>query len=184
MAGFGRRHYTSTVVTDLVQIRRLTETNQAENLEFRRFLKAHHYPEGPFHRIAAETEKQIDCTACANCCRQTYVVLSRADVEELARYLQMPVAEVIRQYTVRDPEDSARTILGHTGAGCIFLDGNLCMVYEARPRACRRFPYLVSSERSLGNRMASVFRRAWFCPIVYNTLEDYKKRIGYHRHMH
>ena len=58
----------------------------------------------------------------------------------------------------------------------------MCMVYEARPSACRDFPYLVPNSRSLGSRIPSVFKRANFCPIVYNVLENYKKVIGYHPH--
>ena len=34
-------------------------------------------------------------------------------------------------------------------------------------------------ERSLGVRMSSICMRAWFCPIVYNSLAAYKKLIGY-----
>jgi hypothetical protein len=34
------------VVTDLLQIRRLAETDRGENLRFRRFVKEHHYPQG------------------------------------------------------------------------------------------------------------------------------------------
>jgi hypothetical protein len=56
------------VVTDLVQIRRLAEMEQGENLDFRRFLNAHHVPDHLFRQIAREVEQQIDCTVCANCC--------------------------------------------------------------------------------------------------------------------
>ena len=36
------------MLTDLVEIRRLTALNREENLAFQRELAAHHYPEGPF----------------------------------------------------------------------------------------------------------------------------------------
>jgi Fe-S-cluster containining protein len=63
----------------------------------------------------------------------------------------------------------------------VFLRGNLCTVYEARPRACREFPYLVSHQRSLGGRMSSVCKHASLCPIVFNALEAYKHAVGYRR---
>jgi uncharacterized protein len=166
------------VVTDLVQIRRLAETEEGENLRFRRFLKAHHYPDRLFRRIARRVEEQIDCKACANCCRQTRVNVSPGEIDTLARYLNLSCEEVTKECTIRDPEDR-ETILRHTGDGCVFLDGNLCLVYEARPRACREFPYLAGNERSLGGRMPSVCKHASICPIVYNTLQAYKHAIGF-----
>jgi len=171
------------VVTDLIQIRNLAEAEADENLHFRRYLKAHHYREGLFRRIAKEVEEQIDCKVCANCCRYTRVNISREDIERLARYLDILPEQVVRNYAIPDLEDR-ENMLRHTKDGCVFLDGNLCMVYEARPRACRKFPYLTTHERSLGARMSSICKRAWFCPIVYNSLAAYKKLVGYHHSLH
>ena len=167
------------MVTDLVQIRRMAEAENAENLRFRRFLRDHHYRDNLLHRIARTVEEQIDCKACANCCRETRVNVSPEDIDALARYLSQPRDQVVHEYTARDPKEG-ETILRQNGNGCVFLDGNLCMVYEARPRACREFPYLTSRARSLGGRMSSVCKHACICPIIYNTLETYKHTIGYH----
>ena len=172
------------MLTDLVQIRLLTETHRADNLAFQRHLAAHHYPDGPFRILAKTVEQQIDCTACANCCRQTRVSLLESEIAVIARYLGIEPLEVVRQYTIPDADNSNARILGHTKGGCVFLDGNLCMVYEARPRGCREFPHLSVGTRSLGSRMTSVFRRAGFCPIVFNVLESYKRLIGYRPHPH
>jgi Fe-S-cluster containining protein len=174
--------YAEAMLTDLVEIRRRSEEHTEEDLRFRRLLKARHHPEGPFRILAREVEKQIDCTECANCCREVYVSLSAGEIEVLAEYLELEVDEVIRQYTTRDPSDRSSTIIRHVNGGCVFLDGDLCMVYMARPTACREFPYLSSTKRSLGNRMPSLFRRASYCPIVFNTLEEYKKLLGYESH--
>ena len=168
------------MITNLVQIRRLAETERGENLRFRRFVKEHHYPQGLFRRIAREVEQQIDCKTCANCCREPRVNVSGQDIDTLARYLDMPAEHVAKEYTIVDREDQ-ETILRQTKGACVFLDGNLCMVYEARPRACRDFPYLASDQRSLGGRMSSVCRHASICPIIFNTLESYKHAVGYDR---
>lgn len=104
------------MVTDLVQIRCLVEAEETENLHFRRFLKAHHAPDRAFHRIAHDFEAQIDCTACANCCREPRVSVSRADIEALALYLDMPPTKIIKEYKLPDPQDR-ETILRQTGNG-------------------------------------------------------------------
>ena len=105
------------MVTDLVQIRVLAETDAGENLRFRRFLKAHHVPDHLFRRIAREVEQQIDCKACANCCREPCVHVTRRDIETLARYLHIPPEQFVKEYTVVDPEDR-ETILRQTKDGC------------------------------------------------------------------
>ena len=167
------------MVTDLVEIRQLGEAKAAENLRFRRYLKAHPHPDGSLRETAQEVAEQIDCTQCANCCRETKVSLSDHDIEALAQHLGVGPEAVVRQYTERDSEGGA-LVLRHNADGCVFLHRNLCLVYEARPRACREFPHLELRGRSLGARMSSVCQRACFCPIVYNTLEIYKQRIGWH----
>ena len=168
------------MLTELVQIRSLSEGAEQENLRFRRFLKARHFPDRLFHRIAQEVEQQIDCRTCANCCRETRVTVSPTDIEKVARFLCISPEEVAKQYTIRNSADGD-TILLQVKDECVFLDGNLCMIYEARPRACREFPYVASDHRSLGGRMASVCRHATICPIIYNTLEACKHAIGYPR---
>lgn len=167
------------MVTDLVQIRQLGENEDGENLRFRRFLKHHHYRDDLLHQIARTVEDQIDCTACANCCRETRVNISPKDIDALARYLKLSREQVIQEYTSSDPQDRER-ILRHDDNGCVFLDGNLCIVYEERPRACREFPYVAIDARSLGGRMSSVCKHAAICPIIYNTLQAYKHAVGYH----
>jgi hypothetical protein len=46
-----------------------------------------------------EVEEQMDCKACANCCRETRVNISRKDLEALARHLGMPPEQVIKKYS-------------------------------------------------------------------------------------
>lgn len=171
------------MVTDLVEIRRLGQAKEPENRDFRRYLKIHHHPERLFREVAQEVASQIDCQACANCCRQTIVSVSTRNIQAIARHLAIEPEQVASQYTVPDPSGHGR-VLRATAEGCVFLDGNLCMIYDARPRPCREFPYAARSERSLGARMSSICRRAWFCPIVYNALESYKKLVGYHPSQH
>jgi hypothetical protein len=167
------------VLTDPGEIRRLARTKRGENLDFRRHLKAHHCPEEAFHILADEVAAQIDCTRCANCCREMIVNVSAEDVARIAAHLRMPVFEVARQYVESDPDEPSRRVLINRANSCVFLDGNLCLIYDARPKPCREFPNLVSRSRSLGGRMASVCRHAEVCPIVYNTLEEYKREVGY-----
>jgi Fe-S-cluster containining protein len=167
------------MVTDLVQIRRLGEKKREENARLRRHLKRHHFVERRLRHIAREVEDQIDCTQCANCCRVATVRLSARDVEKLIRFLGMRRDEFLSKYTVQSQDEGL--ILGKTEAGCVFLEGNLCSVYEARPATCADFPHLVRGAGSFLSRMWQMPDRACYCPIVYNSLEAYKVEVGFFR---
>ncbi len=168
------------VVTDLAEIRRLGAAKKAENIGFRRYLAGHHQPVEAFQILANEVRREVDCTACANCCRYSVVSVSGAEIVAIAAHLGLSAEDVVRQYTEPDPDNSHLRTLRTTRDGCIFLDGTLCMVYEARPKTCREFPHVAFGTHSLGSRLSSVCRWVSLCPILYNAIEKYKHVVGYH----
>ncbi|MGD0000201.1 MAG: YkgJ family cysteine cluster protein [Bryobacteraceae bacterium] len=169
------------MVTDPAEVRRLAEAKEAENVRFRRYLHARHQDRiTQFQIIATRIEAQIDCTACANCCREMIVEANQVEIEAIAAHLNLSVEEVRRKHTTADPDDSSQRVLRNERNACTFLDGNLCLIYDARPGACRRFPHAHPGEHSLGARIESACRHAAVCPILYNALEEYKHQSGYH----
>jgi uncharacterized protein len=160
------------MITDLVQIRRLGESKRDENLRFRRYLKSHEWVERQFRKAAEEVQDQIDCRQCAECCRVTEVEISERDIEKLARFLRIPRKKFESEYTATG--DKGELILRRTEAGCVFLAGNECTVYEARPGNCERFPHLLRGSGSIPSRMWQFVDRATYCPIVYNWMEMVK----------
>ena len=168
------------MITDLVQIRLLGEKKRGENERFRRHMKAHDHSDRILRRIAEGIEEQIDCTVCANCCRVATVKVSERDVERLARYLRITPAAFLAGYTMDGGDEG--TILRRTeAAGCVFLDGTACTVYDARPDICQRFPHMVRGNGSIASRMWQFIDRACYCPIVYNALEAFKVETGFRR---
>lgn len=165
------------MITDLVQIARLGEKRREENRRFRAWLKRHNFAERRFKAIAQETEEAMDCTACANCCRVATTQIAERDVERLARYLGIKPAAFLRDYTI-ETEDEGR-ILRRTKDGCVFLEGNLCAIYEARPRTCEQFPHLAKGNGSIESRMWHMPDRAVYCPIVFEALERFKSESGF-----
>ena len=166
------------MTTDLVQIRLLGEKKREENLRFRRYMKSHDHSDRILRRIAQGIEEQIDCTECGNCCRVATAVVTERDAERLARALSISRAQFLAEYTTEDPEEG-RILLRSEETGCVFLEGATCTVYEARPDACQRFPHLVRGSGSIASRMWQFVDRAAYCPIVYNSLEAFKEKLGF-----
>lgn len=161
------------MITDLVQISVLGEKKRAENERFRKHLKSRDHSDRILRRIAEKIEDEIDCTQCANCCRVATVRLSERDIEKLAGSMRLKVSQFIEKYTTHSEEEGI--ILSRSEAsGCVFLDGNTCLVYEDRPETCQRFPNMVRGNGSIVSRMWEFTDRATYCPIVYNSLEAFK----------
>ena len=169
------------MVTDLAEVFRLGTAKVKENLAFRRYLSAHHYTGRPFQILASEVQQHVDCTACANCCRHSLVSVNKSELEKIAGHIGTTSEAVTRLYTVPDPDAPALRILRNSEEGCVFLDGNLCRIYKARPEACRDFPHVAVGKHSLGSRQSSLARWAPLCPIIFNALEAYKHVAGYQR---
>lgn len=161
------------MITDLVQIRRLGEKKRDENLRFRRYLKSREWVERQFRRAAEDVHERIDCRQCAECCRVTEVGISERDIAQLSRFLGIKPAAFVEQYTASG-EDGELILKRETSGACVFLNGNDCTVYEARPANCERFPHLLKGSGSIPSRMWQFVDRATYCPIVYNWMEAAK----------
>lgn len=165
------------MITDLVQIKRFGEKQREENQRFRSWLKRHSFVERRFKAVAQQTQDAIDCTQCANCCRVATTQVSERDVERLARHFRMTVTAFHAAFTIETPEEGR--VLQRNENGCVFLDGNLCSVYEVRPQTCELFPHLVKGAGSILSRMWHMPDRAVYCPIVFNALEEFKAETGF-----
>ncbi|MBM3787309.1 MAG: YkgJ family cysteine cluster protein [Acidobacteria bacterium] len=167
------------MVTDLVQIKRLGEQKLEENKKLRQHMKRHNFVERRLKAIADDVEQSIDCLQCANCCRVATAKLIDRDIERVAKAAGMKVAQFLRDCTEESEEEGR--ILKRTAAGCVFLHGNECLVYEGRPASCQDFPHLVKGPGSMLFRMWVMPERATYCPITYNTLEKWKDELEFQR---
>lgn len=166
------------MITDLVQIRRMGEQKREENARFRKHLKTYRFVERRLKKIAQEVEEQVNCLECGNCCRVATAKVVDRDAERLAKQLRIPLSRFVSEYCQQD-EEEGWILKRDEQAGCVFLSGNECTVYEHRPSSCADFPHLARGARSLESRMWAMPDRATYCPIVYNTLEEWKKETGF-----
>ena len=79
------------VETDLKVIKVAARKKWDENWEFRSFLKGYDLEveklDAIVHRLFEKVYREIDCTACGNCCRKISPILQFKDIERLSRGL-------------------------------------------------------------------------------------------------
>jgi len=166
------------LITDIAYIEQAAETKEPENLEFREFVRVDlELSDRRLNAIVRETTEQvwahIDCRTCANCCKTRHPLFSRAEVERIAEYLGMTVADLRARYFEVDHE--ARKYITRE-LPCPFLKDNLCSIYEVRPSVCAGYPHL---HRNFRTRLWHTIDNAHTCPIVFNVLERLKGRLGF-----
>lgn len=168
---------------NLVQIRTQAARKEDENWKFRDFLKTrcHLKSKEIDERVFAATRlvwAGIDCTKCANCCREVKPGFSEEELERLALRLSMTRKEFIERYLERsEPLDEKPWMTRSTP--CPFLKDNLCSVYEDRPADCSGYPYLYKP--AFVSRAMGMIERTFTCPIVYEVMEELKKSLGFSR---
>jgi Fe-S-cluster containining protein len=170
-------------MVNLVQIRELAETKEEGNSRFRQFLKTRCSLEpGEIDQRVFEATRRvwagIDCTTCANCCREMKPTFSEEEVDRLARRLRMARQQFIETYLAHSEAGSGNPWQTRK-TPCPFLKGNLCSVYEDRPGDCSGYPYLYRPDfvfRTLG-----MIARTFTCPIVYEVMEELKKSLRFVR---
>jgi len=113
-----------------------------------------------------EAFEQIDCLACANCCKNYSPRFKTPDIKRISKHLNMKESVFIDNYLLLDAEGDYVA----KSAPCPFLGSdNYCSIYEKRPSDCQRFPY--TDEDVLLKRPQLTLKNSTFCPAVYYVLE-------------
>jgi hypothetical protein len=165
--------------TNLNRIKQLGKKRDRENWEFRSFLKFIDLEEDELdsivHNFYQEVSSQIDCTKCANCCKEMKPVLHKEDIKRFTTGLNLPVKEFINQYLEKGEDQSE---FYFKKKPCPFLRDKLCTNYDFRPEDCRSFPHFKKEGFLL--RLWGVVDNYSICPIVFNVYEILKKKLWYY----
>ncbi|MFC3881392.1 YkgJ family cysteine cluster protein [Algoriphagus namhaensis] len=127
-----------------------------------------------FESLHNETFAELDCLACANCCKTTSPIFIQTDIDRLAKVFRMKSSVFIETYLHRD-EDGDYVL---NSAPCPFLkEDNTCLVYEDRPKACREYPH--TNRKNMHGILNLTLQNTLICPAVSKIFEqigvDYRK---------
>jgi len=162
------------IITDLQYIKEMAKERDEENWEFRAFLKqlgkAPKEMDATVHAITDQVTSQIDCTRCANCCKQSRPVLDQEDITKFALGLKVGVSEFQEQYISQDKENKTKYIFNELP--CSFLKNDQCSNYDCRPKDCRSYPHL--HKKGFTSKLLGYIANYEICPIVFNVYEQLK----------
>ncbi len=156
--------------TNINKIKKGCKRNKKNNLRFYNFIKNKGINQEEFTKILNEVTEKIDCTACANCCKEINPILKKKDIGRILKKLKIGEEEFLKKYTKSDK--NANIVFNKMP--CPFLKENKCQIYDSRPDDCKNFPNL---DKSFAEKRIQFFSNAENCPIVFNVLENSKQEF-------
>ena len=112
-------------------------------------------------RVTPSTKIRFKCSGCAECCRHVKetVPVDSQDVFYLTRHLRNIGIDICcaDQFLEQFAEPAMLDECGYfvyflksvgEDDACIFLNDNRCAVHEAKPRACRLYPFMIEPNES------------------------------------
>ncbi|NDC40600.1 MAG: YkgJ family cysteine cluster protein [Chitinophagia bacterium] len=116
--------------------------------------------------------EKIDCTGCANCCKEMTPTYTNADIARIAAHLGLKPAKLIQQYLKKD-EDSGEWI--NQQLPCPFLVNDLCSIYAVRPADCAEFPH--HNKRPFDSYNETYLRNLPYCPATLLLVHRLKQIV-------
>lgn len=116
--------------------------------------------------------ERTDCLTCANCCKTTGPLFTKADIERISKFFRQKPQQFIDAYLKVD-EDNDFVL---QKVPCSFLGAdNYCSIYDVRPKACREFPH---TDRKKFQQISNLtLKNVAICPAAFNIVEAMKERI-------
>ena len=152
---------------DLERIESLAKSNWSRNWNFRDHLltlNSDVVDQKVFYWNKYFSDR-VDCTKCANCCRQADVLLESDDLNRLSSALKIQEMELFDGLVGANERGDWQICQ----KPCPLLKENKCSIYLSRPTDCRSFPHLDLD--GFVDRLEGVIESYRFCPIVFNVLE-------------
>ena len=111
---------------------------------------------------------EVDCLACANCCKSMTPTYSASDMKRISGHLGITVDEMKEKW-LRKERGTGDWINKTTPCQFLDLKTNLCGIYEARPTDCAGFPHL--KKRKAIEHLEIHKQNIVECPATFKMVE-------------
>lgn len=160
-------------------LRSYKKTMLLNRSSFRRFLtKLEKNPPRRLDAIAVETDaevwKEMDCLACANCCKTMSPTFTQVDIKRIANHLGMTADDFKKKWLYKDRNGDWI----NKSQPCQFLNlqDNKCSIYEVRPKDCSGFPH--HTKRRMVDYMHVFKQNVEYCPATYKLVEKMIEKVN------
>ena len=150
-----------TFETNLKSIVKIAKQKTGENAAFKDYLKEQDAEKIDIivHRLNDNITPQIDCLKCGNCCANLRPTATREDLRKFVK------------------EEDIDKLMYAESMVCKNLKDKKCTAYNDRPKECKSYPYMDSS--NFINRIPATLYNYAICPIVFNIFESLKKELNW-----
>ena len=122
-------------------------------------------------KLLREKISNFDCTICAACCKEAYVVVETEDIARLAKHFSMKRSDFRNKYVGRNEDGD----VGFNRRPCPFLKKDLCSHYEARPNCCREYPHSLAIDAM--DKLENLAANYEVCPAIFQALEELRASL-------
>lgn len=116
--------------------------------------------------IDKEVWKEVDCLACANCCRTMTPTFTAEDIKRIAGHFKQTPDQFKKKWLYKDKAGDWM----NKQTPCQFLDlkTNYCSIYSIRPADCAGFPHL--TKKKMVDYMHVHHQNIEYCPATYTMI--------------
>ncbi len=163
----------------MMNVQKLERRGIQKKKELKKFLKRveKNPPKGLLKtnaEVGIETWAEVDCLACANCCRKMTPTFKRTEIKRIAAHVSMTSKEYFKKYLDVD-KDNGDIVNKSTPCQHLNLIDNKCEVYEIRPADCRLFPHFQRKDfNDISYVIAENIPR---CPATLVFVEKLQERL-------
>lgn len=158
--------------------RRFREKVVQHRSRLRRFLtKVENNPPSNLDLYADEIDtaiwKEVNCLACANCCRTMTPTYTFKDLQRISKHLNMTISQFKAKWLYKNRQGEWMNVL----TPCQFLDKktNLCSIYEVRPADCAGFPHL--NKKKMVQYIHVHKANVQHCPATFSMVEKLMEKM-------
>ncbi|HUQ97325.1 MAG TPA: YkgJ family cysteine cluster protein [Chitinophagaceae bacterium] len=118
-------------------------------------------------RLEPEVWREIECLACANCCRSMSPSYSTSDIKRIATHFRLSVVAFKEKWLLKNEKGQWMNRL----QPCPFLNlqTNKCIIYSIRPADCASFPHF--TKKPMLDYMHVHKQNISFCPATIKMVE-------------
>ena len=125
-------------------------------------------------RLEPEVWKEVDCLACANCCKTMTPTFNTADLKRISAHFGQTVEQFQKQWLRKERGGDGDWLNKTEPCQFLNLEDNKCSIYSIRPADCAGFPHLPKRMKDYAHVHKQNIE---FCPATHRLVEKMKQHF-------